>query len=111
MKSIWVLAIAVGTGMALSGCVESQAHLSDSFGAAVRQDMVGQIADPDARYPRARPAASGHRTALAQDRYATGTSIEPSGSASKIGLENAPQQQAPGPQGGPGPGDAGPSGP
>jgi hypothetical protein len=109
MKSIWPLVIAAGMGIGLSGCVESQPRLSDEFGVAIRQDLVAQIANPDARYPRTPPASNGPRAALAQGRYQTGTSIEPSGSASKIGLDQGAPQAPAAPQGPAA--EAGPGGP
>ena len=84
----WILlGGAVGLLMAVTGCATEP--LSPSFGVALRQDLVAQIADPDARYGAA-PDADGARTALAQDRYRTGKVIEPSGlGASTVGAEAA----------------------
>jgi hypothetical protein len=108
MKSIWPLVVAGGLAAGLSGCA-SQVHVSNDFGVAVRQDLVAQIADPDARYPRKPPASNGPRAALAQGRYQTGTSIEPVGNASKIGLvAPAAPSGAPGGSGGSGEPAAGP---
>ena len=45
-----MLAISATLGLGLCGCVVSQPHLSPDFGSAVRQDVMAQIADPDARY-------------------------------------------------------------
>jgi hypothetical protein len=76
---------AAGLSVGLTGCLESQARLGDDFGAAVRQDAVAQITDPEGRYRRApAPAANGVRAALAQERYQTDKSIEPTATASKI---------------------------
>jgi hypothetical protein len=110
MKIIWSLAVLAAGGVALGGCAVSQPRLADDFGVAVRQDLVAQIADPDARYPRKPPASSGSRAALAQARYQTGTSIPPVGSASKIGLDTGSAPPA-APQGAPGAAEAGAGGP
>ena len=76
---------AVGVLSVMTGCASEP--LSPSFGVALKQDLVAQIADPDVRYGAA-PDADGARTALAQDRYRTGKVIEPSGSgASKVGAD------------------------
>ncbi|HEX5380003.1 MAG TPA: hypothetical protein VFW47_15610 [Phenylobacterium sp.] len=74
----------------LSGCVQSRTHLSSDFGAAVRQDVAAQIADPDARY-RGDPApgSDGARTALSQERYRTGKVTQPVASISTIGVSGA----------------------
>lgn len=70
----------------LSGCVQSQAHLSSDFGYAVRQAAVAQIANPDAVYAGVpAPGADGARAASAQERYRTGKVIAPTGIASTIG--------------------------
>jgi hypothetical protein len=61
----------------LSGCVASRTHLGTDFGAAVNQDRLAQIADPDARYPQA-VITDGARLGLAMKRYQTGTTIAPS---------------------------------
>ena len=79
-----LLFAAVGAGLSagLAGCVESQTHLGDDFGAAVRQDAVAQIADPDARPRRGpAPATDGARLALARERYQTDKPIEPTATA------------------------------
>jgi hypothetical protein len=57
---------------------ESRMHLSDDFGAAVKQDKLAQIADPDAKYT-GNPAAgsNGPRMADAVDRYVNGKVIKP----------------------------------
>ncbi len=79
-----VIAAALGAG--LCGCVESQEHLSPGFGAAVRQDVVAQITDPEAGHRRTPPPPSnGERAEIAQERYRFDEPIQPTGSASKIG--------------------------
>ena len=84
----WILlGGAIGVLAVMTGCASEP--LSPSFGVALKQDLVAQIADPDVRYGAA-PDADGARTALAQDRYRTGKVIEPSGlGASKVGAEAA----------------------
>jgi hypothetical protein len=73
-----LVTLVVGLGLGLSACTESRLHLSDDFGSAVRQDLVAQIADPDATYRGLPvPGGSGERVALAQRRYVTGKVIPP----------------------------------
>lgn len=85
MNVVKLLAVTAVLGAGLSGCVQSQVHLSDDFGYAVRQAVVAQIADPDARY-RGDPApgSNGARVGLAQERYRTGKVTPPSATASTI---------------------------
>ncbi|MGH6962945.1 MAG: hypothetical protein ACREE0_00535 [Phenylobacterium sp.] len=73
------LLIATVLTFGLAGCVESQAHLSNDFGSAVRQDQMAQIADPEAHYKGVpAPGSDGGRVGLAQERYRTGKVIAPS---------------------------------
>jgi hypothetical protein len=73
-----VLIVLGGAALLLSGCMVSRDHLSAEYGREVRQDMVAQIADPDARYKGdPAPASDGPRTSLAQTRYERGTVIQP----------------------------------
>jgi type IV pilus biogenesis protein CpaD/CtpE len=76
---------------ALGGCAVSQVHVGQDFGVALRQDVVAQIADPQAKY-RGDPApgSNGERVGLAQERYRTGTVIPPTATASSIGASEAP---------------------
>ena len=83
MKRVIILGLALAAA-GLCGCVVSQPHLSSDFGAAVRQDMVAQIADPDPHYRGPPPASNGARAVLAQGRYRTGTTIPPVATASTI---------------------------
>ena len=89
--------ISAALGLGLTGCLTPQAHLSSDFGAAVRQDLVAQIADPDARYKGdPAPGSDGGRVGLAQDHYRKGTVIAPATTgASTIGASGAgaPPQQ------------------
>jgi hypothetical protein len=89
IPALW---IALGLAAGLAGCAVPQEHLSSDFGQALRQDVVGQIADPDARYKGdPAPGAIGSRVAGAQDRYRTGKVIAPaSAGASTIGATAAP---------------------
>jgi type IV pilus biogenesis protein CpaD/CtpE len=94
LAKIMMLTVALG---GLAGCVQSQKTLGSDFGVAVRQDVAAQIADPDARYP-ADTSTDGARVGLAQDRYRTGKSIQPStgtmtvgGSTGGAGASGAPQ--------------------
>jgi hypothetical protein len=89
LAALWT---ALGLAAGLAGCAVPQEHLSSDFGQAVRQDVVGQIADPDARYKGdPAPGANGAKVAGAQDRYRTGKVIAPSSAgASTIGATSAP---------------------
>src|SRR5690242_19354564 len=80
----------VGLGLALSACVQAPGNLQADFGASVRQDVAAQVADPDAHYRRTDPpAASGSRTALAQDRYNKGKVLQPpTPSASSVAIKS-----------------------
>lgn len=74
----------------LSGCMVSRQHLSKDFGASLNENLVAQVADPDARYKGdPDPGSNGGRVALAQDRYRTGKVIAPVSSASEIGAAAA----------------------
>jgi hypothetical protein len=74
----------------LGGCTYSQVHLSDNYGAAVRQDVVAQITDPDPHYRGPPPPANGARVVLGQVRYRTGTTIPAAAEASSIGMDVGP---------------------
>lgn len=84
----WILlGGSVGVLFVMTGCASQP--LSPSFGVALKQNLVAQIADPDVRYGAA-PDADGARTALAQDRYRTGKVIAPSTlGASEVGADAA----------------------
>jgi hypothetical protein len=67
-----------GAAASLSACAVSRMHLSDDSGVAVRQDIVAQVADPDAMYKGLpAPGAQGLRVDAAQGRYDSGQVIEP----------------------------------
>lgn len=96
VAKIAVLAVlALGADMVLSGCV--QEHLSQDFGAAVRQDIAAQISDPDAHYVGTpAPGSGGSRVALAQDRYQKGKVIPPAAAtASNVGISSGSAPTAP----------------
>jgi hypothetical protein len=58
-------------GLLLCACTTPSAHMGPNFGAAERQDMAAQIADPDAKYAgKPDPGSNGQRSALALSRYA-----------------------------------------
>jgi hypothetical protein len=72
------LAGVAGAALLLAGCEESHLRLAPDFGVAVRQDVAGQVADPDAQYAGVpAPASNGSRVSLAQTRYNTGKVIQP----------------------------------
>jgi type IV pilus biogenesis protein CpaD/CtpE len=81
-------------GAGLAGCVVPQQTLSADFGRALHENLVAQIADPDAAYPGPPPPADGARAALAMERYRTGQVIKPvPATASKIGITSGGMQQ------------------
>lgn len=68
--------------LALGGCSSDVYKAADigepDFGRAVRQNIAAQVADPAPNYEYADPpASSGPRTSKAQERYETGTVIQP----------------------------------
>src|SRR5438552_3714187 len=68
-KSATAAALALAA-IALSGCLQTRLRISDDFGRGVRQNVVAQIADPDAQYKGVPgPASSGMRSGLAQEKY------------------------------------------
>lgn len=72
------LVVAVCLSPALSACTQSSLRISPDFGNAVNQDLVAQIADPDARYlGTPAPGSSGMRVGLAQKLYDTNQVIPP----------------------------------
>jgi hypothetical protein len=106
---------AAGLGLLLAGCAaqtpkpdESALYISPEFGQALHQDIVAQIADPDAHYTgNPAPGSNGSRVALAQRRYVKGRVIPPPSTTTAsvaIGGEN-------GGGGNGGEGDSGPSAP
>lgn len=82
--SVLKTSVLVALASGLSGCVQSQAHLSSDFGYALRTAAVAQIANPDAVYAGPPPPSDGARAAGAQERYRAGKVTEPTGIASTI---------------------------
>lgn len=84
------LALLAAAGVGLSGCLESRTHLSRDFGMAAEQELVAQIADPDAHYTGdPAPGSDGARVEGAQQRYRTGKVTKPvPASASSIGANS-----------------------
>ncbi|MFC3069160.1 hypothetical protein [Phenylobacterium soli] len=75
----------------LSACTTPRTTLSEDFGRALHEDLLAQIADPDATPVGPPPPSDGARAALAQERYRTGKVIKPTpATASKIGVVAAP---------------------
>jgi len=84
------IAAVIGAGLCLSACTESQVNMAPDFGRAVRQDVVAQIADPDAHYAGdPAPGTNGPRVELAQKRYVKGQVIQPSTMTGLSGATNA----------------------
>jgi hypothetical protein len=81
-------------GLVLSGgCTQSQLHLSDDYGRAFQENMLAQIADPDAHYlGTPAPGADGARVGLAQQRYQKNMVIQPTSITASSGaaVGNAP---------------------
>ncbi len=72
-------ALVIAAGIALSACTQSSLRINPDFGNAVHQDIVAQIADPDARYEGViTPGSDGARVGLAQKRYQANQVIPPS---------------------------------
>jgi hypothetical protein len=70
MKPRLLLAVLCIGAMLLSACAQTRLRIEDDFGRAVNQDLVAQIADPDAaRNEGAPPPSSGARSNLAMTRY------------------------------------------
>jgi hypothetical protein len=73
------LVIAICIAPLISACTQSSLRISPDFGRAVNQDLVAQIADPDAHYEGTpAPGSSGVRTGLSQKRYDRNEVIPPS---------------------------------
>jgi len=87
MTTLRTTAVLLLAGAGLSGCVQA-GTLYPEFGQAYQQHVVGQIADPDARYiGDPDPGSNGARVGVAQKRYVTGTVIVPiPATASEIGI-------------------------
>ena len=93
----------VGATLGLSACVQSRLSIAEDYGQAIRQDLVAQVADPDAHYKGVpAPGTNGRRGALAQDRYNRNAVIQPASTSTS--------NTATGGGGGGGGGSAGPGG-
>lgn len=78
MTSIRIASCLLAGATLLSGCAQSQLHLSQDFGRAFHESTLAQIADPDARYEGLpAPGSNGSRVGLSQERYRTGKVIQP----------------------------------
>ena len=100
MTTLRTAAVLLFAGAGLDTSRQARTLYPD-FGQAYRQHVVGQIADPDARYiGDPAPGSSGPRVGIAQKRYNTGTVIVPvPATASEIGLSaGAAPPAAPPPQ-------------
>jgi hypothetical protein len=99
MSTLRTAAVLFMLGVGLSGCVQA-GTLNPDFGEAYQQHVVGQIAEPDARYVgKPDPGSDGSRVGLAQKRYRTGTVIIPvPATASDIGVTAGGAQPSAGPQ-------------
>jgi hypothetical protein len=77
-----VAAALAAFALTLGGCVESRLALDPYHGQALRQDVMAQIADPEARYRGVpQPGSNPDRVGLAQYRYSLGQVIEPASTA------------------------------
>ena len=107
-KRIAGIAAVIGAGLMLSSCTESQVNLSSDFGQAERQDVVAQVADPDAHYVGdPAPGSNGMRVELAQKRYVTNQVIQPSTNTAQTGATSADNGSNGGMAAGSGSGSAG----
>ena len=97
--SIGIVAALAGA-LALSACAESRMHLTDDYGAAVKQDTLAQIANPDAKYTGdPAPGSNGQRMADAVNRYVSGKVIAPEAAhASTVGATAGSSGSSGGPQ-------------
>ncbi|QUD88582.1 hypothetical protein [Phenylobacterium montanum] len=87
----------------IAGWFQSQKTLSPDLGVAVRQDVVAQIADPQATYGPP-PPADGMRANLAQTRYKADKPVQSNAQASEFGAKSGVGQSSSGGSGG---GDSG----
>lgn len=73
-----IVAVLVGAALGLSACAQSRMDLADDYGRAVRQDLIAQVADPDAHYQGvATPGSNGRRVGIAQERYNRNAVVQP----------------------------------
>jgi len=78
LRACAVVAALAGSSM-LGGCILMAQHpLDPHYAQAVHNDVVAQIADPEAAYARkVEPAADGTRAVSANRRYLSGQVIQP----------------------------------
>ena len=103
MKREFAIGVLLAASLLVAGCAESRMHLSDDFGAAVKQDTMAQIANPDAKYNGdPAPGSNGSRVASAQDRYVKDTVTPPvAARASTVGGASSSSSGSAGASGGP----------
>ena len=78
LRACAVVAALAGSSL-LGGCILMAQHpLDPHYGQAVHNDIVAQVADPEAAYARkVEPAADGTRAVSANRRYLSGQVIQP----------------------------------
>jgi hypothetical protein len=78
LRGVASIAVILALGTGVCACTTSYLHIADNFGRGARQDLVAQIADPEARYEgKPAPGSSGRRIGLALDRYNNNAVIPP----------------------------------
>jgi type IV pilus biogenesis protein CpaD/CtpE len=106
-RTVLKFALLAAAATALAGC-ETPTRLQPDFGQSLHQNLVAQVADPDAKYSgTVTPASNGARTSLAQTRYQKNPVLQPSVSTT-AGIRQAGGGGSPG--GGGGAGGAGSGG-
>jgi len=86
VRRLAILGAVAICGVGLTGCIYPEESLSSDFGRALHENLVAQIADPEAAYGP-QPPADGARARLATERYRAGRVIQPQPAmASKIGV-------------------------
>jgi hypothetical protein len=89
--NVAVASAVAGLGLLVSGCADTKAMQADmrdadGLGHAVREDLEAQIANPDAAWTGAVPAANGARAAAAQEHYITDTVKAPVSGSTTSGV-------------------------
>lgn len=86
-RPAFVVTAATLCAAAVAACTTPKTTLSSDFGRALHEDLLAQIADPDATPVGPPPPADGARIGLAQERYRTGKVIKPQPAIlSKVGV-------------------------
>lgn len=86
-KPLLLLAACTVGSVLISGCAQSRLRIQDDFGQAAAQDLVAQIANPDAsRNAGPPPPSSGARAEGAIERYRQDQVIQPSGVGASGGV-------------------------